>query len=206
MLKTSKAAFNERDLFIFPLPGGYFRGYWPASVNLVPSDPPSTFDFSMVKMHGNGRVGTVKLASKSPRDVPLINFHFFEGPGAGADLQAISEGIDVGRKVFADLTAEGSDLAPFTETSPCTGNESCDVKAHVRAQAWSHHATSSCSIGGDKDPMAVLDSKFRVRGTKGLRVVDASAFPRTPGGFPVLPTFMLGMKASDVILQDAGSW
>jgi hypothetical protein len=29
----------------------------------------------------------------------------------------------------------------------------------------------------------MLDSGFRVRGTKGLRVVDASAFPRTPGAF-----------------------
>jgi choline dehydrogenase len=49
-----------------------------------------------------------------------------------------------------------------------------------------------------------LDSEFRVRGTKGLRVVDASAFPRTPGAFPVIPTFMLSEKASEVIARDGG--
>ncbi|KUJ08061.1 GMC oxidoreductase [Mollisia scopiformis] len=207
MLKTSHAARDERDLFVFPLPGGVFRGYWPQqTVNVVPSDPPSSFDFSMVKMHGNGRLGTVELASNNPRDTPLINFRFFEGPGADADLEALSEGVDFGRKVFASMAANGSDLAPFTEISPCTGTTECDVKSYIISQAWSHHATSSCSIGADGDPMAVLDSKFRVRGTKGLRVVDASAHPRTPGGFPVLPTFMLGMKASDAILEDAESW
>jgi len=51
--------------------------------------------------------------------------------------------------------------------------------------------------------MAVLDSKFRVRGVLGLRVVDASAFPVVPGAFPVVPTMMLSQKASEVIIADA---
>ena len=48
-----------------------------------------------------------------------------------------------------------------------------------------------------------MDSRFRVRGVKGLRVVDASAFPRTPGVFPVVSTFMISEKASDVMKEDA---
>lgn len=51
--------------------------------------------------------------------------------------------------------------------------------------------------------MTVLDASFRVRGTTGLRIVDASAFPRVPGGFPVISTFMISMKASEDILRDA---
>ncbi|KAH7324019.1 GMC oxidoreductase-like protein [Rhexocercosporidium sp. MPI-PUGE-AT-0058] len=207
MVKTSAAAFNERDMFMFPAYPGAFRGYWPSeTVNTVPSDPASSFDFSMVKIHAQSRLGTVKLTSNDPRDVPSINFRFFEGKGADADLQAFAEGIDFGRKVFDTLTEKGSQLAPFEEILPCNGPRNCNVKEIVRAQAWSHHATSTCAIGSNGDSMAVLDSSFRVRGTKGLRVVDASAFPRTPGGFPVIPTFMLGMKATDVILKDANSW
>ncbi|CAN9106014.1 unnamed protein product, partial [Alternaria alternata] len=49
---------------------------------------------------------------------------------------------------------------------------------------------------------AVLDSKFRVRGTRGLRVVDASSFPKVPGGFPVLPTMMISEKATEDVLAD----
>jgi len=53
--------------------------------------------------------------------------------------------------------------------------------------------------------MAVLDSSFRVRGTTNLRVVDASVFPRIPGYFLALPTYLISEKAADVIPQTLGS-
>lgn len=53
--------------------------------------------------------------------------------------------------------------------------------------------------------MAVLDSNFKVRGTEGLRVVDASVFPKIPGFYIALPLYMVSAKASDVILQAATS-
>jgi choline dehydrogenase len=51
--------------------------------------------------------------------------------------------------------------------------------------------------------MAVVDSRFRVHGAEGLRVVDASVFPRIPGLFIAVPIYMISEKASDVILEDA---
>jgi choline dehydrogenase len=78
-----------------------------------------------------------------------------------------------------------------------------DVRAFVRDQAWGHHACGTCAIGAADDPMAVLDSAFRVRGTKGLRVVDASVFPKIPGLFIVSAVYMVAEKASDVILSTA---
>jgi choline dehydrogenase-like flavoprotein len=202
MAKTSKA--TERDLFIFGIPSTSFRGYWPSeAINTVTSDPPSTWDFSIVKIHPQSLgKGTVTLNSADPRDTPEINFRFFEGPGADADIAAIAEGVELGRSIFDSIPAP---LGPFTESFPCeNGNRtSCDVKERILTQSWSHHASSSCPIGADSDPMAVLDSKFRVRGVTGLRVVDASAFPKVPGGFPVIPVFIISMKASETILQDA---
>ena len=50
----------------------------------------------------------------------------------------------------------------------------------------------------------VLDSDFRVHGTSGLRVVDASVFPRIPGFFIASAVYMVAEKAADVILRDAG--
>lgn len=52
--------------------------------------------------------------------------------------------------------------------------------------------------------MAVLDSRFRVRGTNNLRVVDASVFPQIPGFFIVVPIYMISEKATDVMLEDIG--
>ena len=46
----------------------------------------------------------------------------------------------------------------------------------------------------------VVDSAFRVYGIRGLRVVDASIFPRIPGFFIVTSIYMIAEKAADVIL------
>ncbi len=48
----------------------------------------------------------------------------------------------------------------------------------------------------------MVDSNFRVHGTQGLRVVDASVFPRIPGFFIVCSIYMIAEKAADVILRD----
>ena len=48
----------------------------------------------------------------------------------------------------------------------------------------SYHPSATCKMGLVNDPMAVLDSKARVYGVQGLRVVDASAFPVLPPGHP----------------------
>jgi choline dehydrogenase len=50
--------------------------------------------------------------------------------------------------------------------------------------------------------MAVLDGRFRVRGTGKLRIVDASVFPRIPGVFIATNIYMISEKASDVITED----
>ena len=57
----------------------------------------------------------------------------------------------------------------------------------------------SCPIG-PRDGGGVVDGDFRVHGTQGLRIVDASVFPRIPGFFIVSAVYMIAEKAADVIL------
>ena len=78
-----------------------------------------------------------------------------------------------------------------------------DIGQFVRDEAWGHHASCTNRIGPAGDRMAVVDSNFNVHGTKGLRVVDASVFPRIPGYFILTPIFMISEKATDVILASA---
>jgi choline dehydrogenase-like flavoprotein len=77
-----------------------------------------------------------------------------------------------------------------------------ELAQFVRDNAWGHHASCSCAIG-PVEQNGVLDSDFRVHGTHGLRVVDASVFPRIPGFFIVCAIYMAAEKAADVILRDA---
>jgi len=62
------------------------------------------------------------------------------------------------------------------------------------------HATCTCRMGADDDPMAVTDNQGRVRGVAGLRVVDASLFPAVPCANTNFPTLMTAEKISDAIL------
>ena len=63
-----------------------------------------------------------------------------------------------------------------------------------------YHASSTCAMGNDTNPNAVVDAKARVYGVKGLRVVDASAFPLLPPGHPMSTIYALAEKIADDIL------
>jgi len=65
------------------------------------------------------------------------------------------------------------------------------------------HASCTCRMGADDDPMAVTDNQGRVRGVAGLRVVDASLFPAVPCANTNFPTLMTAEKISDMILSGA---
>ena len=77
------------------------------------------------------------------------------------------------------------------------------IKRWVAREAWGHHACGTCRMGPDGDENAVLDSRFRVRGVDGLRVVDASIFPNIPGYFIVTNIYMASERAADVLTEDA---
>ena len=63
------------------------------------------------------------------------------------------------------------------------------------------HATCTCRMGADDDPMAVTDNQGRVRGVSGLRVVDASLFPCVSCANTNFPTLMTAEKISDTMLS-----
>lgn len=194
-LKTQQSMGN-RDIHMWC--GQFsFEGFWPG----FPQDyGPKQYECTFVHMNPRSQKGYLKLRSANPVDTPEINLKFWES-NADKDLAAMMEAIKFGRNIVKD--ASPAIGGPFTEFHPCKGNCSdAETAAFIKKQVYSHHATSTCAIGADGDKMAVLDSKFRVRGVKGLRVVDASAFPKVPGSFPVIPTIVLSEKATADILSE----
>ncbi len=187
------------SLFLFGGPisfTGFFPGYSRAGATF------NKFCWNVLRVHPrNERVGTVSLRSGDPRRAPDVNFRFFnDNADANHDLGAMAEGVAVAREMFSKVA---NTVGKQVEESPGRGIQGEAVKQDIKDKAFSHHATSTCAIGSADYPLACLDSKFRVRGVDGLRVVDASVFPRVPGAYPVLPIFMISEKAADVILEEA---
>ncbi len=201
LLMKSSSSQPEPDLHIFGVPGD-FRGYYPRySADAFKRH--NVFSWLILKAHTKNHGGTVTLRSANPRERPLVNFHYFEDGDVNQgqdtnDLNAVVNGVEFVRKIE-------DRLSNHTEVSPgASANTREKIAAWVKREAWGHHASCTAPMGNATDAKAVLDSKFRVRGTEGLRVVDASVFPDIPGTFLVVPTYMISEKATDTILESLG--
>ncbi|PYH93238.1 choline dehydrogenase [Aspergillus ellipticus CBS 707.79] len=196
LYKSTTSPDNAYDLFIF---GGIidFRGYFPG-YGLNVTARKNIFTWSILKAHPRNRAGVIKLRSTDPLDPPEIIFSYFDtgSPGTRDDESALSEAIRVARRAFRMQLLPAEEILPGGHV-----RSEEEVRAYVRDTAWGHHASCSCPIGADGDEMAVLDAEFRVRGVRGVRVVDASVFPRIPGTFTAVSTYLVGEKAGDVILR-----
>ncbi|WP_298436158.1 GMC family oxidoreductase [Geobacter sp.] len=200
IIKKSTPELDDPDLYIFGLPG-YFKGYEPGySANIARYG--NRFSWAILKARTRN-TGYVRLASTNPWDRPEINFRSF-GDGKrpnDPDLDAVLEGVKFARSLNERLAELGVIKREEIPGPACASDD--QLRDFIMNEAWGHHASCTNKIGDDYDPMAVLDSRFRVRKTEGLRVVDASVFPKIPGYFIVTAIYMISEKASDVIIEDA---
>ncbi|KAK8059980.1 hypothetical protein PG996_009910 [Apiospora saccharicola] len=191
----SSQAEGEHDIW------GYFPGY---STHILTTTNKNHWTWLVLKAHTRNTADTVNLTSANPRDTPKITFHnLFEGStaeDASKDLQAVVEGMHWAVKSIDEIPS--LDGSTYTQVWPPRNvtDDDAALREWIGEEVWGHHASCSCPMGAENDPVAVLDSEFRVRGVEGLRVVDASAFPKIVGTFPVLSIYMMSEKAADVIL------
>jgi choline dehydrogenase len=198
--RKSVPSLVEPDLFMFCVPG-VFRGYYPGYSTRL-AETTANFSWLILKSRTHNHDGRVTLRSGNPCDRPNISFRYFEEgtPDHEADLLAAVKGVEHARDINRCLSG-------IIDQEWLPGPDYPDreaLKRYVHDQAWGHHASCTAKMGAVEDPMAVVDSKFRVIGTRNLRVVDASIFPRIPGFFIVTPIYMAAEKASESILADAG--
>lgn len=117
--------------------------------------------------------GSIRLASRDPRAMPLIRFNFFEDR---SDLRRMMEAVRLSRKI--GKTAPFSDVVELEMTPGNDVQDDAALEKAIIAQVDGYsHPTSSVPMGGPNDPGAVVDAAGAVRGVDGLRVVDASIMP-----------------------------
>jgi choline dehydrogenase len=141
--------------------------------------------------------GTIMAASADPLARPVIRPRYLS---AEDDYRVLSAGIAHARNIFAtdafQAISEGELMPGQEKTSPE------DLREFARAHgATIYHPIGTCKMG--EDPLAVVDSRLRVRGIDKLRVIDASVMPVLTTGNTNAPTIMIGEKGAQMIIEDA---
>lgn len=145
-------------------------------------------------MYSDAR-GSVKLKTADPADKPALRFNYLS---TDQDRREWVEAIETARHIlgqpaFAEFDAGEVSPGPEVETPEQI------LEWVARDAETALHPSCTCRMGTNEHS-AVHPETFRVHGTKGLRVVDASVMPYVTNGNIYAPVMMLAERAADAIL------
>ena len=144
-------------------------------------------------------VGSVRIRSDKAADAPAIAPNYLS---TEEDRKIAAESLRQVRKIVSQPA-----LAKYQpqEWKPGLQFQSDDELARLAGDIANtiFHPVGTTKMGRDDDPMAVVDSRLRVRGIEGLRVVDAGIMPKITSGNTNAPTLMIAEKAAGWIVADA---
>jgi choline dehydrogenase-like flavoprotein len=139
--------------------------------------------------------GAVTLTSRDIRDTPTVDPNYLSDP---YDLAVSTAGFRQLRRILAQ-----PELARYivAEQTPGADVQTDDeVHSFIRQYGVTDfHPVGTCKMGSDD--LAVVDSRLKVRGLDGLRVIDSSIMPTIISGNTQAASFMIGEKGADLVLH-----
>ena len=155
------------------------------------------FTASVCNLNPTSR-GSVRIRSNRFEDAPAIAPNYLS---TDEDRKVAAESLRVTRRI-----AQQPALARYKpeEWKPGVQYQTDEDLARLAGDIATtiFHPVGTTRMGADNDPAAVLDSRLRVRGVQGLRVVDAGAMPTITSGNTNSPTLMMAEKAAGWIVED----
>ena len=137
------------------------------------------------------------LRSADPADAPLIDPAYLTHR---EDLLLQMEGVRTIRRIAASAPLNEHIAAEVVPGAQVTEDTALEVAIRATSGCiW--HPVGTCRMGTEND--AVVDAQLRVRGTRSLRVVDASVMPQITSGNTNAPTIMIGEKCAEMVLAAA---
>ncbi|THW55089.1 hypothetical protein D6D20_09745 [Aureobasidium pullulans] len=180
-----------------------FPADWPeieiASFAIGPNDGVHNFASMAMDLLATFSRGNVTINSSNTADAPIINPAFLTHPH---DLTLAITAFKFARHLVSTSSMHSAIIEEVIP-DPAVRTDA-EIIAYLRhLVATFYYASCTCKMGRRNDSMAVVDSKARVIGVKGLSVVDASVFPFLVPGQPQATVDMLAEKIVEVVLGDA---
>ncbi|KAG7098376.1 hypothetical protein E1B28_000334 [Marasmius oreades] len=138
--------------------------------------------------------GAVTLNSSNPLDHPVIDFHLLRSE---LDRFIMREAIRSVKRLFSAPAWDGFIIASPTNA---TTDEELDQYINTKATGL-FHPVGSVAMSARGASWGALDPDLKVKGVKGLRVVDSSIFPKMPTAHTQVPTYIVAERAADLIKE-----
>lgn len=154
--------------------------------------------FGISLMYARSR-GHVRLTSPDPRDPPDIDLRYFSDP---ADLEALCDGVELMQTIVRTGPLASMLSGPlYPEEQPVDREH---LRRIVRARIQTtHHPSSTCRMGPDSDPLAVVDRAGRVRSVSNLWIGDPSIFPSGPRANIHYATVAVAERVAELVRVEA---
>jgi len=155
------------------------------------------FTASVCNLRPSSR-GSVKISDTDPISAPEIAPNYLS---TEHDREVAANSLRLTRKIVQQQALQQFEPEEFV---PGTQYQSDEELAHAAGDVGTtiFHPVGTCKMGQTDDPMAVVDSRLRIIGLHGVRVVDASIMPTITSGNTSSPTIMIAAKGSAMILED----
>jgi len=138
--------------------------------------------------------GSIHARSPDGLVTPGIVPNYLSDP---ADRQSVVDQLKLIRKIWQQPALQPYLKAPG---DPFGENDEQMLAYAKLAGGTLYHPVGTVAMGDERFP---LDPRLRVRGVDGLRVIDASVFPKIPSGNTNAPTIMTAEKGAEMVLEDA---
>jgi choline dehydrogenase-like flavoprotein len=159
-------------------------------------DPFPAFTASVCNLRPLSR-GEVRIVSSDPSTPPLIRPNYLT---EAEDAAVAVEAVRITRRIVAQPALARYRPEEFRPGPGCDAEEAI-ARAVGDISTSIFHPVGTAAMG--QGPRAVVDSRLRVQGIAGLRVIDASVMPTITSGNTNAPVMMIAEKGSEMILQDA---
>ena len=163
---------------------------------ILTPDPWPGFSIGLSNCRPSSR-GEIMIRTADPRDYPKITANAYSTDTDVAEMLAAVKFVRTiaAQPAMADVILEEILPGPKVQSD-------ADLIADFRKRSGTvYHPVSTCRMGPDP-ARSVVDSRLRVHGVEGLRVIDASIFPENISGNTNAPSIMTGWKGADLVLED----